>query len=61
MSKQTVELVQTNVHNADGVMYRVVKLTNAVFPIVGEHLTSKEIQNYIRRPGWTVIIKEGKQ
>jgi hypothetical protein len=61
MSKQTVELVQTNVNNADGVLYRVVKLTNTVSPSVGEHLTTSEIQTYIRRPGWTVIIKERKE
>ena len=60
MSKQTVELVQTREHDSDGVLYRVVKLTNTVTPMVGEHLTANEIKDYIRRPGWTVIIKERK-
>jgi len=60
MAKQTVELVQTNVFRGDERLYRVVKLTNTVTPTVGENLTTGDVKEYIRRPGWTVIIKERK-
>jgi hypothetical protein len=60
MAKQTVELVQTNIQRGDERLYQVVKLTNTVVPTVGERLTTDEVKEYIRRPGWTVIIKERK-
>ena len=60
MSKKTVELVQTNIHDSFVVQYRVVKLTNTVEPTVGELLNTREISDFIRKPGWTVVIKERK-
>jgi hypothetical protein len=38
----------------------VVKLTNTVEPCVGEYLSTSEVKDFIRRPGWTVIIKKGR-
>jgi len=60
MSKRTVECVQTNAFDGEGRLYRVTKLTNTVEPAVGECLSGAELKEFIRRPGWTVIIKEGK-
>jgi hypothetical protein len=61
MVKRIVELVKTGTFDPDGRLYRVVKLTNTVEPSVGEHMNGQEIKDLIRRPGWTVIIKEGRE
>jgi len=61
MSKRTIELVQTGTFDGDGRLYRVVKLTNTVEPEAGSHLSGQEIREYIRRPDWTVVIKERKE
>jgi nicotinamidase-related amidase len=58
--KRTVECVLTNVFDGSGRLYRVTKLTNTVEPTVGEGLSATELKDLMRRPGWTVIIKEGK-
>jgi hypothetical protein len=50
----------TNVFDGSGRLYRVTKLTNTVEPTVGESLSAAELKDLMRRPGWTVIIKEGK-
>jgi hypothetical protein len=50
----------TNVFDGSGRLYRVTKLTNTVEPTVGESLSATELRDLMRRPGWTVIIKEGK-
>jgi len=60
VSKRTLELDQVGAMDGVGVGYRVVKLTNTVEPCIGEYLSTIEVKDYIRRPGWTVIIKKGK-
>jgi hypothetical protein len=35
----------------------VAKLTNTVELVIGEMLYKPEVEAFIRRPGWTVIIK----
>ena len=55
--KKTVELVQTSLLYDDGWQYRVAKLTNTVELVIGEMLYKPEVEAFIRRPGWTVIIK----
>jgi hypothetical protein len=57
MAKRIVELRPTDRFNADGRFYRVVKLTNAVEPTVGEIVSEQAVRDLIRRPDWTVIIK----
>lgn len=59
MAKRTLELAQVGALNGVGVGYRVVKLTNTVEPCIGEYLSANEVKEFIRRPGWTVIIKKG--
>ena len=58
--KRTLELSQVGALNGVGVGYRVVKLTNTVEPCIGDYLSAQEVKDFIRRPGWTVVIKEGK-
>ena len=60
MAKRTLELAQVGALNGVGVGYRVVKLTNTVEPCIGEYLSANEVKEFIRRPGWTVIIKKGR-
>jgi hypothetical protein len=60
MAKRTVELCLTNTFHGSERVYRVVKLTNTVEPTVGETVSEAEVKEMIRRPGWTVVIKEGK-
>ena len=60
MAKRTLELAQVGALNGVGVGYRVVKLTNTVEPCIGEYLSANEVKDFIRRPGWTVIIKKGR-
>lgn len=56
--KKTMELVQTNIQRGkDGFLYRVVKLTNTAEPAIGETMDKLNVEAFIRRPGWTVIIK----
>jgi hypothetical protein len=57
--KRTLELAQVGALNGVGVGYRVVKLTNTVEPCIGEYLSTSEVKEFIRRPGWTVVIKKG--
>ena len=59
MAKRTLELMQVGALNGVGVGYRVVKLTNTIEPCIGEYLSPIEVKDYIRRPGWTVVIKKG--
>lgn len=59
MAKRTLELAQVGALNGVGVGYRVVKLTNTVEPCIGEYLSAAEVKEFIRRPGWTVVIKKG--
>ena len=60
MAKRTLELAQVGALNGVGVGYRVVKLTNTVEPCIGEYLSANEVKDFIRRPGWTVVIKKGR-
>lgn len=59
--KRTLELAQVGALNGVGVGYRVVKLTNTVEPCIGEYLSTNEVKDFIRRPGWTVVIKKGRE
>lgn len=60
MSKKTIELRPTGWQSKDCRFYKVVRLVNTVDPEVGCTMNEHQIKDYIRRPGWTVIIKEGK-
>jgi hypothetical protein len=61
MPKRTVELCLTNTFHGNERVYRVVKLTNTVEPTVGETVGEQEVRELIRRPEWTVIIKEERK
>jgi len=56
--KKTVELVQTRCLETGDLAYWVVKLTNTVDPAIGSRLRRRDVEALIRRPGWTVTIKE---
>jgi hypothetical protein len=60
MNKKKVEFVKTSTFDGDGPVYRVVKLTNCVDPVVGSHISAKEIRKFIESRLWTVVIREGK-
>lgn len=60
MSKKTMELRPTGMRAGDGLEYEVIRLVNTVHPLIGTILNEHQVTEFIRRPGWTVVIKNGK-
>lgn len=60
MTKKTMELRPTGMQSRDSLFYEVVRLVNTVDPLIGTILNEHQVKEFIRRPGWTVVIKKGK-